>query len=204
RFSNECDTVLFHGWGNGTGLVGNCYVREIDPFSTFSGIPGVRQLSRDKYKGSFLMLKLSGMGEPKLRSMLHTRRVHKWAGDCFPDYSVPMPDSPMHSPGATPRSGVTPKSSRGRGGRGENGYSPVEGQGSTRGPGGGGGGGGGGFGRSTARPVSPATSQGGGGKKSNGLGKKIRRLFHRKRPTLDIQLQDRTSDWSSRGGTSGE
>lgn len=33
RFSNDCDTVVFHGWGNGTGLIGNCYVREINPFS---------------------------------------------------------------------------------------------------------------------------------------------------------------------------
>ncbi|CBN74828.1 expressed unknown protein [Ectocarpus siliculosus] len=198
KFSNECDTVLFHGWGNGTGLVGNCYIREIDPFSAFSGIPGIRQLSRDKYKGSFLMLKQSGMGGAKLRSMVHTRRVHKWAGACFPDDSVPMPQSPMRSPGATPRSGITPKSSRGRGAGRENGYSPVEGQGSTRG-----GRGRRGFARSTARPGSPATSQG-GSNKSDSLGKKIRRLFHRKRPTLDIQLQDRTSDWSTRGSTSGE
>ncbi len=32
RFSNECDTVLFHGTGNGTGIIGNCFVREINPF----------------------------------------------------------------------------------------------------------------------------------------------------------------------------
>ncbi|CAN0049388.1 unnamed protein product, partial [Hapterophycus canaliculatus] len=36
KFSNECDTVLFLGWGNGTGIIGNCFVREINPFSVFS------------------------------------------------------------------------------------------------------------------------------------------------------------------------
>lgn len=36
RFSNECDTVLFHGWGNGTGIIGNCYVCEINPFSVLA------------------------------------------------------------------------------------------------------------------------------------------------------------------------
>ncbi|CAM9793186.1 unnamed protein product [Scytosiphon promiscuus] len=86
NFSNECDTVLFHGWGNGTGMIGNCFVREINPFSVFSNVPGVRRMSRDKYKGSFLMLKQSGMGDPSLRSRVHTRRVHKWAGDCYPDH----------------------------------------------------------------------------------------------------------------------
>ena len=36
RFSNELDTVMFHGCGNGTGFTGNCYIHEIDRFSTFS------------------------------------------------------------------------------------------------------------------------------------------------------------------------
>ena len=36
RFSNERDIVMFHGWGNGTGLVGNCYVREGNQFTVFS------------------------------------------------------------------------------------------------------------------------------------------------------------------------
>lgn len=49
------------------------------------GVPGIRKLSSDKYKGSFKMLKQSGMGEPSLRARLHSRRVHKWAGECFPD-----------------------------------------------------------------------------------------------------------------------
>ncbi|CAB1117762.1 unnamed protein product [Ectocarpus sp. CCAP 1310/34] len=38
RFSNDVDTVMFHGSGNGTGLVGNCYIRELDRFSSFSQI----------------------------------------------------------------------------------------------------------------------------------------------------------------------
>eukprot|EP00752_Nemacystus_decipiens_P001330 g1320.t1 len=100
RFSNERDTVMFHGWGNGTGLVGNCYVREGNQFSIFSSVPGVRtsSLASTKHKASFLMLKMSGMGDPQLRARLHTRRVHKWAGHLFPDASVPLPGSPMRSP----------------------------------------------------------------------------------------------------------
>lgn len=39
RFSNDFDTVMFHGSGNGTGLVGNCYIRELDRFSSFSQVP---------------------------------------------------------------------------------------------------------------------------------------------------------------------
>lgn len=39
----------------------------------------------DKSKGSFLMLKMASMGDPKLRVRLHCRRVHKWAGNLFPD-----------------------------------------------------------------------------------------------------------------------
>eukprot|EP00903_Cladosiphon_okamuranus_P007188 g6979.t1 len=102
RFSNERDTVMFHGWGNGTGLVGNCYVREVDQFSMLSSVPGLRtsSLASIKYKASFLMLKMAGMGDPQLRARLHMRRVHKWAGHLFPDDSVPLPESPLRSPGA--------------------------------------------------------------------------------------------------------
>ena len=39
----------------------------------------------DKFKGSFLMLKMDSMGDPQLRVRLHSRRVHKWAGNLFPD-----------------------------------------------------------------------------------------------------------------------
>lgn len=61
-------------------------------------IPGIRSMGGDKSKGSFLMLKMASMGDPKLRVRLHCRRVHKWAGNLFPDDSAPLPTSPMHSP----------------------------------------------------------------------------------------------------------
>lgn len=55
------------------------------PFS--SSVPGMKNssLGSTKYKASFLMLKMSGMGDPQLRARLHMRRVHKWAGHLFPD-----------------------------------------------------------------------------------------------------------------------
>ncbi|CAM9884893.1 unnamed protein product [Scytosiphon promiscuus] len=99
KFWDERDTVMFHGWGNGTGLVGNCYIRELDPFSALGSIPGLRQHGAcTKYTASFLMLKMPGMGTPDLRALLHTRRVHKWAGNLYPDDSRPLPLSPMRSP----------------------------------------------------------------------------------------------------------
>ncbi|CAM9249034.1 unnamed protein product [Laminaria digitata] len=100
RFSNELDTVMFHGCGNGTGFVGNCYIHEIDRFSMFSEVPGIRSIGGDKSKGSFLLLKMDSMGDPQLRVRLHSRRVHKWAGNLFPDDSASMPMSPLRSPGA--------------------------------------------------------------------------------------------------------
>ena len=56
-------------------------------FLLCSSVPGLRtsSLASTKYKASFLMLKMSGMGDPQLRARLHMRRVHKWAGDLFPD-----------------------------------------------------------------------------------------------------------------------
>eukprot|EP00752_Nemacystus_decipiens_P004487 g4097.t2 len=187
KFSNDCDTVLFHGWGNGTGLIGNCYIREVNPFSMLSGVPGVRQLSREKYKGSFKMLKQSGMGEPWLRSRLHSRRVHKWAGECFPDESVPMPQSPLHSPTSISRSASL------GGGRGP-GYVPVDRFGSNSS--------GRGVPRSPAASAFASSNQS-RSKAGGGVGKKIRRFFHRKRPSTDAG-QSHSADVEPMAGAGGE
>ncbi|CAM9196976.1 unnamed protein product [Pylaiella littoralis] len=173
KFSNQCDTIVFHGWGNGTGIIGNCYFQEINPFSVFSGVPGVRQLSSDKYKGSFLLLKESGMGESSLRSRTHTRRVHKWAGKCFPDESEPQPMSPMYSPGGSGRPSPTGGGDGGGGGGGDGGggYIPVE---------------------EFSTGVSRSRS---GRKKGGGVRNKLRRFFHRKKPSVEVGLglQDRSA-----------
>eukprot|EP00903_Cladosiphon_okamuranus_P009839 g9351.t2 len=184
KFSNDCDTVLFHGWGNGTGLIGNCFIREINPFSVFAGVPGMRRISREKYKGSFLMLKQLGMGEPSLRSRLHTRRVHKWAGACFPDDSVPLPQSPLHSPGSLS------KSTSSSGGRGE-GYVPVEGLGNS--------------GRGVPRSPSLSASSSARHRSTTGggVGKKFRRFFHRKKHSFDAG-QGVSARPGTGGGAGGE
>eukprot|EP00904_Undaria_pinnatifida_P009333 jgi/Undpi1/552/HiC_scaffold_10.g04016.m1 len=104
-FSNELDTVMFHGCGNGTGFIGNCYIHEINRFSTFSDVPGIRSMGGDKSKGSFLFLKMDSMGDPALRLRLHSRRVHKWAGKLFPDDTAvrqSLPSSNVDTPPPTP------------------------------------------------------------------------------------------------------
>lgn len=60
---------------------------------SFSSVPGLRHSSSAsiQYKGSFLMLKMPGMGDPRLRTRLHMRRVHKWAGPLFPDDCETLP-----------------------------------------------------------------------------------------------------------------
>ncbi|CAM9465733.1 unnamed protein product, partial [Ectocarpus fasciculatus] len=114
RFSNEFDTVMFHGSGNGTGLVGNCYVRELDRFSSFSqvpllpqSLPGLRKMGATKYKASFLMVKMEDMGDPHLRARLHTSRVQEWAGNLYPDDAMPLPASNKRFPGGAERGDAT-------------------------------------------------------------------------------------------------
>lgn len=121
-FSNDRDNIRLHGTGNGTAIVGNCFIHEIDPFSSTSGIPKVRKFFGDKFKGSFLLQMNSGMGHHHLRLMLHTRRVHKFAKECFPDESAPMPTSPLgrYSEQDSPRTFGDTDSTRDR-----NGYSAV-------------------------------------------------------------------------------
>ncbi|CAN0204392.1 unnamed protein product, partial [Ectocarpus sp. 12 AP-2014] len=114
RFSNDVDTVMFHGSGNGTGLVGNCYIRERDRFSSFSqvplllqSLPGLRNMGATKYKASFLMLKMEGMGDTHIRARLHTSRVQKWAGNLYPDDAIPLPASNKRSSGGARRGEAT-------------------------------------------------------------------------------------------------
>ncbi len=59
--------------------------RRFTVWGAFRTVPGVRRMDSEKYKGSFQMLKQLGMGDASLRARLHTRKVHKWAGKCFPD-----------------------------------------------------------------------------------------------------------------------
>ncbi|CAM9646695.1 unnamed protein product [Ascophyllum nodosum] len=117
KFSNELDKVMFHGCANGTSFMGNCYMHEIDRFSLLSNVPGLRQASACKFKGSFLLQKMEGMGDPSLRVRLHSRRVHKWAGDRYPDDTVSPPTSPLYALNER---------------RPDEGYDPVDGDAASR------------------------------------------------------------------------
>lgn len=108
KFSNELDTVMFHGCGNGTSFMGNCYMHEIDRFALMADVPVIRQASACKFKGSFLFQKMDSMGDPSFRMRLHSRGVHKWAGPLFPDEMITPPTSPLQSSKGRAESRYTP------------------------------------------------------------------------------------------------
>ncbi|CBN76499.1 hypothetical protein Esi_0000_0107 [Ectocarpus siliculosus] len=65
--------------------------------------PGLRNMGATKYKASFLMLKMEGIGDTHIRARLHTSRVQKWAGNLYPDDAIPLPASNKRSSGGARR-----------------------------------------------------------------------------------------------------